>query len=1064
MPTEPIQRYLHDIESLSTESARSTRFAQLLQELFSAEPRFIEEYAHGVEQVVRTRYKDRLLRGQVDNLFGNLIIEFEADLERKRTEAETQLAKYVQILWAEESDERKTPYLCLATDGVRFALYTPVASAPAPTDEPPAVTLHPIECLDWRTLAPESIYLWLDRILLRRERLKPTSELIVREFGLRSHAYRVVHQRLLAFWNRHCHLPQYAVLYEGWAKYLSIVYGALPQDPELFLRHIYLATLAKLMAWQRLGARPLQPSDIPDLLNGKLFQQQGVHGYIEDDFFAWLARPEAQPLGVEIVTRLNQMLHAYDLSQLNEDVLKSLYQELVDPDTRHDLGEYYTPDWLAHRMVQTLLEPDPRRTMLDPACGSGTFLYFAIVEKRARLGDSPDTLRHILQSVCGADIHPLAVLIARTNYLLALGDLLHQREDALHLPVYLADTLRLPEHETLPIAGQPTLRYRLELDGAELFLPESFLSDPTLYDRLIELAREAAETHAHRELSRDALRNLLQARELFWTELSEEFEAFATLVRLLKERIEAGRDTIWAFVLKNLYRPLFLRQRFDALMGNPPWIAFRFLEAQYQAFLRRLIVSNYKLVSARGELITHLEIATLFWVRAADLYLKTGGVVGFVMPRSLFNTDQHDALRRAQYRLSERPHASLQITALWDCEDVAPLFSVPCCVLWGQLVDDGEPKRDGTPAIEGQIIAGKLPRKNASLQEADESLTVQPTQFYLHQRGKRSYWSATPPTHADAPQANPYRDRFRQGATLVPRTFWFVQLQSTPLGYNPQLPLVKTYAPSKSGPVDRYKHLSYKDTVEAKFLYATLLGDDVLPFCYRNTRVVLLPIIPTEKGYELLNAEIAFKQGYIRLAQWLKRAESEWNRLRGSKSHRYSLTGWIDHRRNLSQQSPTARYRVLYPDVNRIMTACVVDLRTLFVQSQDMLMQGYITDCKNYVCETDDEGEAFYLCSLLNAPIIDERLTPLRRRDQKGHPDVHKKIFDVAAFPLYDANDEKHRELAELGRACAQKVSEALDSGELDRNLKIGLLRRRTRELLAEELKKIDHLARELVK
>ncbi|MFN7018982.1 MAG: hypothetical protein ACK4RG_06880, partial [Fimbriimonadales bacterium] len=228
--------------------------------------------------------------------------------------------------------------------------------------------------------------------------------------------------------------------------------------------------------------------------------------------------------------------------------------------------------------------------------------------------------------------------------------------------------------------------------------------------------------------------------------------------------------------------------------------------------------------------------------------------------------------------------------------------------------------------------------------------------------------------------------------------------------------------------------------------------------------LVVLPIVPTPSGYELLNAETAREQGYLKLAQWLERAESEWNRLRSRKAEKMDIYQRLDYSRGITAQSPTIRYRVLYPDVNRIMTACVVDLRTLFVQSQDMLMQGYITDCKNYVCETDDEGEAFYLCSLLNAPIIDERLTPLRRRDQKGHPDVHKKIFDVAAFPLYDANDAKHRELAELGRACAQKVSEALDSGELDRNLKIGLLRRRTRELLAEELKKIDHLARELVK
>jgi len=54
------------------------------------------------------------------------------------------------------------------------------------------------------------------------------------------------------------------------------------------------------------------------------------------------------------------LLRNYNLRELSEDVLKSLYQELVDPKTRHDLGEYYTPDWLAARMVSRLLEEQPR--------------------------------------------------------------------------------------------------------------------------------------------------------------------------------------------------------------------------------------------------------------------------------------------------------------------------------------------------------------------------------------------------------------------------------------------------------------------------------------------------------------------------------------------------------------------------------------------------------------------------------------------------------------------------------------------------------------------------------
>ena len=48
-------------------------------------------------------------------------------------------------------------------------------------------------------------------------------------------------------------------------------------------------------------------------------------------------------------------LTEYDLSKVREDVLKGVYQQLIDPKDRHDLGEYYTPDWLCERIVTELL-------------------------------------------------------------------------------------------------------------------------------------------------------------------------------------------------------------------------------------------------------------------------------------------------------------------------------------------------------------------------------------------------------------------------------------------------------------------------------------------------------------------------------------------------------------------------------------------------------------------------------------------------------------------------------------------------------------------------------------
>jgi hypothetical protein len=168
MVREALERYINSVEDLKSEAARSHRFAQLLQELFGQEPGFIEQYAQGIEQVVRVRQKDRLLRGKVDNLFGNLVIEFEADLERKRAEAEQQLQRYVQLLWAQEPIETKTPYLCIATDGVQFSTYTPTLA-----DD--SVQLQLLETIDMRALPPEDAYLWLDRILMRQEPLTPSS-------------------------------------------------------------------------------------------------------------------------------------------------------------------------------------------------------------------------------------------------------------------------------------------------------------------------------------------------------------------------------------------------------------------------------------------------------------------------------------------------------------------------------------------------------------------------------------------------------------------------------------------------------------------------------------------------------------------------------------------------------------------------------------------------------------------------------------------------------------------------------------------------------------------------
>ena len=71
----------------------------------------------------------------------------------------------------------------------------------------------------------------------------------------------------------------------------------------------------------------------------------------KNDFFHWIGS-DRNFRGLNKIFRLiAQEISSYDFNNVDEDILKGVYQELIDLDTRHALGEYYTPDWLCERVV-----------------------------------------------------------------------------------------------------------------------------------------------------------------------------------------------------------------------------------------------------------------------------------------------------------------------------------------------------------------------------------------------------------------------------------------------------------------------------------------------------------------------------------------------------------------------------------------------------------------------------------------------------------------------------------------------------------------------------------------
>jgi hypothetical protein len=523
-----------------------------------------------------------------------------------------------------------------------------------------------------------------------------------------------------------------------------------------------------------------------------------------------------------------------------------------------------------------------------------------------------------------------------------------------------------------------------------------------------------------------------------------------SLFSVLRDKIRDKKDTIWAFVLKNVFKPLLLRDSFDVLVGNPPWLSYRYVErGGYQEFLKKEITEHYALLVGRPELLTHMELGTLFFVRAADLYLRDGGRIGFVLPKSIFVADQHHAFRQGNHA------ARLRLQEVWDLEGVRPLFNVPASVAFGEK-SPGDTKWP----LAGQVVTGELEVRNASPSEAAQHLTERGAEYWLSIMGTRSYFSEK--KEKAITEGSPYGKKFAEGATVVPRSFWFVQIQdSVGLGVDASRPYVKTDARAIRTAKEQYQDVRMEGNVESEFLYATLLSTDLVPFGHLPFRRVVLPILWKSDGYKMLTAADARKEGYLGLAEWLDKCERIWTEKQGEKAGRMTIYQRLDRYRGLTQQR-RKRYSVVYPKSATYLCAGVIESTDGLEQAGHPASK-FVADHVLYYTDLDSSEEAHYISAILNAPVVDTLVKPLQSRGDFGPRDIHKKMW---AFPIpsYDASNPAHKKLASLGADCT--CTAATFVGGLSAKLRggsLGRLRTMIRENLRDRISEIDSIVKEIL-
>jgi len=197
---------------------------------------------------------------------------------------------------------------------------------------------------------------------------------------------------------------------------------------------------------------------IPDTKRGLLDYQQRK-----------ILREHEDKLRRTLIRAINVLI-SYDLSKVNFDIWQRIYQHYLPKDERQRLGGFYTP----YELVSLILDlsgykPDTpnlcKMKVLDPACGSGTFIVEATrrlvehLESKRECHTTPQTswgkakfvLDTVKENMYAIDIHPFASFLTSLNLTMLLLDyyfrIRHQDPDyRLELNVITADSLAKHVH------------------------------------------------------------------------------------------------------------------------------------------------------------------------------------------------------------------------------------------------------------------------------------------------------------------------------------------------------------------------------------------------------------------------------------------------------------------------------------------------------------------------------------------------------------------------------------------------------------------------------------------
>lgn len=977
--------------------------------------KWINHYSEGTEAATKVGQQSGEVANRfVDNLVGCTTIEYESDLRvsAKRTTGYGQVQEHAAgLIRSGASVSRVRGILSDTVDWYVYDAEIAVGVDPeiCTVDDISLREVDRLEISDADEVSGQKLISFIRKHLARERSRALTSELLANDLGLESEAYRDVFSAIesVVLVGRET-TPSVELATELWSRFVDYLEGDSGGfRSAAYVDEAYLSILSRLLSANVLHGNAIlsDDSELKAILDGSYFlDHYHLNNMVEADYFGWLSEPQHIENLIPLAGQIQRDLFAYDFSWIPEqDLFGKLMAQLGRRSQRKLLGQEWTPGWLGDLLAARCLShiPDgeePR--VIDMCCGSGSLL--AAVLKEARTQHGYDKIEELHEVVTGFDIDPLAVSLAKTTWVVTLSNEIKSASSPITIPIFHADSLFAvtPVSTFVPFFGESD-EIEVSLDGTTISLPSELVESDyrELFDRVIDWAYDEA-IEAQAASSTDQITEevtsefVLGVANAIGIALDAELtfrviSSVHSLVVRMAELAIAGRNGIWAFILRNTYRPGLLTGQFNGLISNPPWLAMsRLADNPY----REVLSNRAALYGVRpaGQSFLHLELGTTHLLHAVDRYLSPDASVACLVPGTIFNGHHHEPFRQLGYLSSSR-NVPLEIKEMWQVEPGT--FKYPGAALVG--------KRHGkVNEVRDEGISGFLATESG-LENVDFSLrhlSSDRSAWLLEKSGQPASIVAT----AEIPQ---------QGADLMPRTAVCIEI------LNEDGPEIRVNTPASGSPfgftVKSAKELKgerFPGFVAPNFVFWIAQSENLLPFVLgEHCAPLALPALRDDDGTWQIKSDVEIRRmGFTQTARRFKRINDRLGTVGQSKT----LQERIDERSKLTKQVfPSSGYLVLGGAGGKhICAACVqIEQNSALVIDQTLYWQFVST-----------EKRAWYRVGLLNSQAMTEAILPFNPKGDFGPRHIHTLPYRL--MPTFDEQNEDHVKISDLAAEIGQEA------------------------------------------